>query len=92
MTMQPHMTTIWHQAHEGFGAAVNNALVSVGERFGLYSVLADIGPASADHVAEHTGIPVRQVAHWLRDQAEAGYLVHDEATGCFSSWCDISRS
>jgi hypothetical protein len=77
---------------ERFEKSINAALVEVGEKFELYSTLASIGPATPHEVAERTGISANQIDHWLTEQAEAGYLVHNVTTGRFSPWCDIGRN
>jgi hypothetical protein len=75
-----------------FEKTVNEALVEVGEKFGLYSRLAELGPATREEVADETGIGVVQIGHWLDEQAAAGYLDYDRSTGRFCVWCDIRRN
>ena len=62
-----------------FGKAMSEALVTVGERFGLYRKIAEIGPATPAEIAHEAGVPEKQVAPWLRSQAEADYLRLREA-------------
>lgn len=81
----PHVT-------QQFDKSVNDALVGVGERFGLYTVLASIGPSTTQEVADCTGIGVPQIGHWLREQAAAGYVDYDRSSGRFALWCDITRN
>jgi hypothetical protein len=81
-----------YEATAAFDVAVNNALVEVGEKFGLYAILGSIGPATEDQVAACTGITGAQLGHWLHDQATAGYLDYDESSHRYSTWCDINRN
>jgi hypothetical protein len=39
-----------------------------GCRLGLYKALKEIGPGSADELAKRTGLNVRYIAEWLRQQ------------------------
>jgi hypothetical protein len=77
---------------ERFGKSVNSALVDIGEKFGIYSALAAIGPSTVDDVAGQTGIRAAEIGHWLEEQAAAGYLEYDQATHRFSTWCEIGRN
>jgi SAM-dependent methyltransferase len=59
--------------------AVTSLLVLTGHRLGLYAALAELGrPASADEVAAATGLHPRWVTEWLRQQAAAGLVAHDD--------------
>jgi hypothetical protein len=77
---------------ERFEKSVNEALVAVGEKFGLYSRLAELGPATREEVADQTGIGVVLISHWLDEQAAAGYLDYDRSTGRYCVWCEIRRN
>jgi 2-polyprenyl-3-methyl-5-hydroxy-6-metoxy-1,4-benzoquinol methylase len=61
------------------GATAAAAGVALGDRLGLYRVLAE-GPATAEELAEATGTHARYVAEWLRAQAAGGYATYDAAT------------
>lgn len=74
-----------------FFAEFNNAMISVGEKFGLYRAIAEVGPASETDIARHVGINRTNVGHWLSEQADAGYL-HVDAAGRFSVSCPINRN
>jgi hypothetical protein len=63
-------------------------MVAVGERFGLYNAIADIGFATPTAITERTGISGEKVSRWLRDQAAAGYLYVDDE-GRFSVSCPL---
>ena len=88
MTKQTRTQTT-AQRHGEFTAAINSALVSIGEKFGLYGALAKSGPATANDVSRDTGIPVHHVSDWLDAQARADYLDYDKASGRFSVYCSL---
>lgn len=82
-------TGIRDWADNRFADEFNNALVSVGERLGLYTTLADVGPASGSDVGLHVGIDRKLIGHWLSHQADVGYLYLD-SEGRYSVSCPIS--
>lgn len=84
-------TGIADGADNRFADEFNDALVSVGERLGLYNTLADVGPASGSDVASHVGIDRELIGHWLSHQADVGYLYLDRE-GRYSVSCPISES
>ncbi len=88
MTKQTR-TQATSQRHGEFKAAINNALVSIGEKFGLYGALAKSGPATAHDLSRDTGIPAHHVSDWLDAQARADYLDYDKASGRFSVFCAL---
>ncbi|MEX2263460.1 MAG: class I SAM-dependent methyltransferase [Bryobacteraceae bacterium] len=49
--------------------------VYVGNRLGLYSALAKLGPANAAALAHEAGIAERYAREWLEQQAVAGFLI-----------------
>ena len=75
-----------------FGNAVSEALVSVGEVFGLYRKIAEIGPATPAQIAREAGISEKQVSPWLRSQAEAEYLVYEKKSNRFSNFCALPQA
>ena len=66
------------------GAAVNGALVILGDRLGIYPALADVGPANSQELARRTGLDERQLREWLSAQAASGYVTYDSARETFS--------
>ena len=64
------------------GGAVSVPLVRIGDALGLYRAIAEIGPATAEDVAEAVGCAPRYVGEWLAAQAASGYVTH--ARGRFS--------
>ncbi len=49
-------------------------MIHLGDRLGLYRVLAGAGACSAAELAERTGLHQRWLLEWLRSQAAAGLL------------------
>ena len=66
------------------GAAMNAALVLLGDELGLYKAMAGAGPMTADVLAEKTGTFPRYVREWLSAQAASGYVTYDPATRTFT--------
>ena len=50
------------------GATVSSTLVVVGEKLGLYKILADSGPLNSHELAEKAGILERYAFEWLNNQ------------------------
>ena len=67
------------------GAAVNGALVVLGDGLGIYTALADIGPATSQQLAEKTNLHERQLREWLSAQAASGYVSYDAGSDAFFS-------
>ena len=91
MTKQTRTQTT-SQRHSEFKAAINGALVAIGEKFGLYGALAESGPATVGEISRDTGIPAHHVSNWLDAQAQAEYLDYDKVTGRFSVYCSLSSA
>lgn len=58
--------------------------VWLGDELGLYRVLTDIGPASADEIAGKAGCNPRLVREWLDGQVAGGLLGWDAASDTYS--------
>jgi hypothetical protein len=65
------------------GAAVNGALVVLGDRLGIYTALADVGRATSQQLAKKTRLHERQLREWLSAQAASGYVSYDAASNAF---------
>jgi SAM-dependent methyltransferase len=65
------------------GAAVNGALIVLGDGLGLYAALAEIGPATSQQLAEKTNLHERQLREWLSAQAASGYVTYDATKDAF---------
>ena len=73
---------IGHAATE-LGAALNTALVTLGDELGLYKAMADGQPVTAAELAVRTGTLERYVGEWLNTQAASGFVVYDEDADAF---------
>src|SRR5260370_4074262 len=65
------------------GAAVNGALVVLGDELGIYAALADIGPATSQQIAKETKLHERHLGEWLSAQAASRYVSYDAASDAF---------
>ncbi len=84
MTIDPEALDDFVGSFVGDLAAVAHAAtVVVGDKLGLYSALAGLGPATAEDLAGATGCDARHLQEWLCAQAASGYCHHDPATGRF---------
>jgi SAM-dependent methyltransferase len=72
------------RAVDDFGATASAALVVIGDKLGLYGSLRDLGPCTPAEFATRTGNSERYLRHWLLNQAAAGYIDYDPATGRYS--------
>ena len=64
---------IGHAATE-LGAALNAALVTLGDELGLYRAMADGQPVTPAELAARTGTQERYVREWLNAQAASGFV------------------
>jgi 2-polyprenyl-3-methyl-5-hydroxy-6-metoxy-1,4-benzoquinol methylase len=65
------------QAVVEFGAAVNAALIVIGDRLGLFRTLASEGPLTSRALADRTGLTERYVREWANAQAASGWIAYD---------------
>jgi 2-polyprenyl-3-methyl-5-hydroxy-6-metoxy-1,4-benzoquinol methylase len=72
------------RAVDEVGAALNAALVVIGDKLGLYRNLAGAGPMSPKELAQRSGTNERYVREWLCAQAAGGYLEYEPETGRYS--------
>jgi 2-polyprenyl-3-methyl-5-hydroxy-6-metoxy-1,4-benzoquinol methylase len=73
-----------HRAVAEVGAALNCALVVMGDELGYYRDLATHGPTTAAELAKRTGTGEPYAREWLHAQAVGGFVDHDAASGRFS--------
>ncbi|HEV7218046.1 MAG TPA: methyltransferase domain-containing protein [Terriglobales bacterium] len=66
------------------GAAMNAALILVGDKLGLYKAMAGGGPLTSSEIAAKTGTHERYVREWLAAQAAGGFITYDAATTRYS--------
>ncbi|SHK08469.1 Methyltransferase domain-containing protein [Pseudonocardia thermophila] len=71
------LQTLVERALGDFGAVLAAALVTIGDRLGLYRALAERGPSTAAELAGATGTTERNIREWLAAQAAAGYVTYD---------------
>ena len=63
------------------GAAMNAALILIGDKLGLYKAMAGAGPMLPSELAAKTGTHERNVREWLASQAAGGFVTYDPGTG-----------
>jgi SAM-dependent methyltransferase len=72
------------QAIGEMGAAMNAALIVLGDKLGLYKAMAGAGPLTSAQVAKKTNLNERYVREWLSAQAAGGFLTYDAAAQTFT--------
>jgi SAM-dependent methyltransferase len=72
------------RAVEEVGAALNCALVVMGDQLGYYRDLAGHGPTTAAELAERTQAGEPYTREWLNAQAAGGFVEYDPATGRYA--------
>jgi 2-polyprenyl-3-methyl-5-hydroxy-6-metoxy-1,4-benzoquinol methylase len=55
-------------------------MVHIGDRLGLYKTMAGAGPLSAADLADRTGLDERLLLEWLKGQAAARLIDHDDGS------------
>ncbi|HLF78022.1 MAG TPA: class I SAM-dependent methyltransferase [Dehalococcoidia bacterium] len=78
------LRSIISQAVSDFGGTVTAALVTIGDRLGLYKALREMGSATHEELATSTGSSERYLRHWLLNQAASGYIDYSPETGKYS--------
>ncbi|MBV9512892.1 MAG: methyltransferase domain-containing protein [Mycobacteriaceae bacterium] len=68
------------RAVEEAGAALNTALVVMGDRLGYYRSLAENGPSTPAELAERTNTDEHYAREWLNAQAAGSFVTYDPAT------------
>src|SRR3984957_3277222 len=66
------------------GAAMNTALILIGDKLGLYKAMAGAGPMTSAEVAAKTNTTERYVREWLSARAAGGFVIYDASTGRFT--------
>ncbi|PRC46440.1 SAM-dependent methyltransferase, partial [Mycobacterium sp. ITM-2017-0098] len=66
---------------EEAGAALNCALVVMGEELGYYRCLVEHGPSTPAELAEHTATDEHYAREWLNAQAAGSFIAYDSSTG-----------
>ena len=73
---------VGHAATE-LGAALNAALVTLGDELGLYRAMADGQPVTAGELAARTKTQERYVREWLNVQAASHFVLYDPALDAY---------
>jgi len=81
---EERLNAIVGRAVDDFGAVLSAALVVLGDKLGLYRTLQRIGPSSPAQLAAATDTAEAYVRPWLVNQAAAGYVDYDPASGAYS--------
>ena len=66
------------------GAAMNAALIVIGDKLGLYKAMAGAGPMTSAELAKKSGTAERYVREWLAAQAAGGFVTYDAASGKYT--------
>ena len=66
------------------GAAMNTALIVIGDKLGLYKAMSGAGPMTSAELAKKTGTAERYVREWLASQAAGGFVTYDAASGKYT--------
>ncbi|MDF1605081.1 class I SAM-dependent methyltransferase [Nocardioides sp. YIM 152315] len=66
------------------GAALNCALVVMGDKLGYYQAMADHGPVTAPDLARLTGTGEKYATEWLNSQAAGAIVTYDPATHSYT--------
>jgi len=66
------------------GAAMNAALIVIGDKLGLYKAMAGAGPMTSSELAAKTKTDERYVREWLAAQAAGGFITYDAAAGKYT--------
>lgn len=69
---------------EHLSGTMSTLLGVIGDRLGLFKVLAAEGPATPGELAQRAHLNERYVREWLGGMAAAGYLAHDNDTDRFA--------
>jgi Methyltransferase domain len=78
------LNQLLHQAVGDMGAAMQSALIIIGDRLGLYRAMSDCLPVTAAELALRTGTNERYVREWLNANAAGKYVEYDPATDTYS--------
>jgi hypothetical protein len=69
------------RAVDEVGAALNAAVIAMGDKLGLHRALAGAGPLAATELAQRTGTAERYFREWLSARAAGGYVEYDPGSG-----------
>jgi len=66
------------------GAAMNAALIVIGDKLGLYKAMSGAGPMTSAELAKKSGTAERYVREWLAAQAAGGFVTYDAVSGKYT--------
>jgi SAM-dependent methyltransferase len=72
------------RAVDEVGAALNAALVVMGDQLGYYRSLAEHGPTTPAELADRTGTDEHYAREWLNAQAAGAYVGYEPTTGRYA--------
>jgi len=81
---QDRLMQILGKAVTEIGAAMNGALIALGDRLGLYKAMAGVGPMTSEDLAAKTGLSERYLREWLSAQAAGDLVEYDPAARTFT--------
>jgi len=64
-------------------AGYGGVMVGLGDKLGLYKVMAGAGPLSSQEVARRSGCAERYVREWLNSQVAGGYVDYHNLSGSY---------
>ena len=81
---QAKFEALMGKALTDIGGALAVLMAYMGDKLGLYHVLAEQGPGTSADIAAKAGLDERYVREWLSAVAAAGYVDYDAAAETFS--------
>src|SRR5712691_4979793 len=78
---EERLNAIMGQFVNDLGSSLSSTLTYLGQKLGLFTGLAESGPATPAELADRTGTVERYVREWLMNQAASGYVTYDSETG-----------
>jgi SAM-dependent methyltransferase len=66
-----------------FGASLTVALAYIGDRLGVFQLMAARGPMTSWQIAERTGLNERYIREWASTMAAAGYIEYHSVDATF---------
>jgi 2-polyprenyl-3-methyl-5-hydroxy-6-metoxy-1,4-benzoquinol methylase len=76
-------TAMARQVGVDFGGALTSALAYIGDRLGIFKVMADGAAFTTSRLAARTGLNERYLREWAATMAAAGYVDYSPADGTF---------
>ncbi len=71
------LTALLEKMTSDIAISMSSGLVYIGQKLGLYKVMAGAGPLSVAELASRSGTVERYIREWLINQAAIGYIEHD---------------